>query len=323
MHQTRVGAGRCMCLAVALAIVATAALLAGCGNRVKPATAQRIAVATIFPAYDFARRVGGDRFPVRLLLPPGAEIHGYEPKPGDLAAISKASLFIYVDDSLEPWAKDIVAAAGRPDLRVVVASAGISSSAKEAASGAAPSEAPIAGEAHDPHIWLDPILAAGMADAIADGMALADPEGAPLYRENAAALRKDLEALDLRIAKGLSNAATRTVVFGGHGTFGYFARRYNLDFVSPYKNFSPDSEPSASSVAQLLSVLKASGTGVVFYGELVEPRVARVLAEATGARLELLHGIHSLSSGEMASGANYFTLMEANLGKLEKALGAK
>ncbi len=279
------------------------------GKAVDGQTARSQAVATIFPVYDFARRIGGDRFDVRMLLPPGVEAHGYEPKPSDMAAISNAKLFVYTGDLMEPWARNLAESAGNKNLRIVNASDGIVLAANQ--------------EGKDPHVWLDPLLAIDMVDTIAAGMSAADPDGAALFASNAAALKADLSALDKRIASTLEGAKHRTVIYGGHSTFGYFARRYKLEFISPYPNFSPDAEPSAQAMAALLTALKKSGTNTVFYGELVEPRVARVIADASGAKLELLHGVHNVSKAELESGANYLSIMEANLQKLASALGAE
>ena len=52
-------------------------------------------VTTLFPLYDFAKQVGGERSNVSLLLPPGVEPHSFEPKPGDILKLESADLFIY------------------------------------------------------------------------------------------------------------------------------------------------------------------------------------------------------------------------------------
>ena len=70
------------------------------GNR---ASGRPEVICSIYPVYDFARAVAGEHADVYRLLPAGKDSHGYEPSVGDMAAVSKADLFIYTDDELETW----------------------------------------------------------------------------------------------------------------------------------------------------------------------------------------------------------------------------
>ncbi len=300
-------------LGIFLLLLAASVIVPGivaCSGRRAVSGGKPIAVATIFPNYDFARQVAGDRVEVKLLLPPGVEAHTYEPTPGDMILLGKARLFIYTGEYMEPWAADLVKGADNKKLIVVDTSKGITLTAGH-------------GHEFDPHIWLDPTLAAHMVTTIADGLSTLDPEGAASYAKNAQVFRGKLLDLDARIQAGLKGARLRTIVYGGHFAFGYFARRYGLQYVSPYAGFSPDSEPTPGAVANLIRTMKSTGSTTIFYEELLEPRVARSIAEATGARLELLHGAHNLSREELDKGVTYLSIMEDNLNKLREALGAQ
>ena len=65
-------------------------------------------VATIFPAYDFARQIGGDGAEVRMLLSPGEELQSHEPSPKDIIAIEQCDVFIYVGGESDTWVNDIL-----------------------------------------------------------------------------------------------------------------------------------------------------------------------------------------------------------------------
>ena len=69
-------------------------------------------VATIFPIYDFARNIGGDRVNVTMLLPPATDAHNYELKPEDIVKVSKADIFLFTNFEMEQWAYKIIKAAG-------------------------------------------------------------------------------------------------------------------------------------------------------------------------------------------------------------------
>ena len=67
-------------------------------------------IATIFPLYDMARNIGGEKVAVSMLLPPATDAHNYELKPDDIIKISKADLFLYVNMEMEHWAYKVIAA---------------------------------------------------------------------------------------------------------------------------------------------------------------------------------------------------------------------
>ena len=69
-------------------------------------------VATVFPAYDFARVVAGDAAEVTLLLPPGADAHSYEPTPQDMIAIQNADLFLYTGGESDSWLERVLDSLG-------------------------------------------------------------------------------------------------------------------------------------------------------------------------------------------------------------------
>ncbi len=318
------GAARKAAFEILLLLSAASVIVLGigaCSGRREAAGGKPIVVATIFPNYDFARQVALDRVEVKLLLPPGVEAHTYEPTPGDMILLGKAGMFIYTGEYMEPWAADLVKGVDNKKLIVVDASKGI---ALAAGHGHGEGEAHQShGREFDPHIWLDPTLAARMVTTIADGLSTLDPKGADTFAKNAQGFRGKLLVLDARIESGLKGARRRTIVYGGHFAFGYFARRYGLQYVSPYAGFSPDSEPTPGAVTELIRTMKSTGSTTVFYEELLEPRVARSIAEATGARLELLHGAHNLTREELDKGVTYLSIMEDNLNKLRMALDAQ
>jgi len=311
--------------AAALALAATAVVAA-------PDAARLRVVTTIFPLADWARAVGGDRVEVLQLLPPGVEAHTFAPSPRDVARLRDAGLFVFCGPAMEPWAADLAAGAGLAGARLFQADRHVT---PLASTGAPPDAAHLHGpacdhgHAHgpagdtDPHFWLDPPAAAGVVEALATAFAAADPDGAGGYRQRAEAYVAELRTLHADFETLVRGAASRTVVYGGHPAFGRFARRYGLDFVSPYEGFSPDAKPGPRALASLVRRMRELGTRVVYHEELIEPRVARVLADEAGARLELLHGIHNRTADEQRAGATYLSLQRANLAKLRESLGAK
>ncbi len=175
----------------------------------------------------------------------------------------------------------------------------------------------------DPHIWVDLAHAQQMVDTIAQSLAQKDPKNKNFYLKNAAAYNAKLAALDTRFHKTLSTCKHKTILYGGHFAFGYFAKRYGLSHESPYEGFAPNAEPSPKAIAELIEKVKDTGMKYIYHEELLDPKVARTVAQETGVKLELLHGAHNVSKRELKSGLTYLDIMEANYDKLKVGLSCQ
>jgi zinc transport system substrate-binding protein len=285
-------------------------------------------VTTLFPLYDFARTIGGDKAQVTMLLPPGVEPHTFEPKPEEMIRISRAGLFIYTSKYMEPWAEKIISGIDSKSLRVINAGERVSyrtAAGKDGHEGGTGDNGHDHDHAHtgmDPHIWLDFTNAQLMVDAILDGFVAADPANSTLYRQNAATLKARLAALDQRYRSSLSTCSTRKLLHGGHYTFGYLAARYNLDYHA-LSGISSDSEPSAERMIALVREIKSSGAAYLFAEELLSPRLTETLAKEAGVGVLMLHGAHNVSRDDLSRTVSFFELMERNLEQLQKGLACR
>lgn len=282
-------------------------------------------VATLFPLYDFARNIAGDRVEVKLLLPPGAEPHSFEPRTSDMVMLNHADIFIYTNKIMEPWTEKLLKGTQGREPFVVDASQGVrfiegsidgSEERKSGKHGAGNEH-----EAHgaDPHIWLDFNNAQTMVDTIAGAFIARDPSNKDTYTRNAEAYKARLEGLDIAYQKGLSNCRKKIFINGGHYTFGYLANRYGLRYRAAY-GFSPDAEPTARNLAEISKTLRQEGLDHLFYEELLSPRIADTIAKETGATLLKLHGAHNISKEEFHANRTFIELMERNLDNLMTGL---
>ena len=168
-------------------------------------------VASLFPQFDFARTIAGERAHVSQLLPPGQDSHGYEPSMRELLALGEADLFLFTGEAMEPWAASLVGGA-QEGLTVVDVSAGIT----------AESGHELANEehSHDAHIWLNPLNAIAMCENIRDALITADPEGEAVYRaafacESPAGTYYDYGIAGEQIAFDIPGYAVLEVVYNG------------------------------------------------------------------------------------------------------------
>jgi zinc transport system substrate-binding protein len=282
-------------------------------------------VTTLFPLYDFARNICKDKADVQLLLPPGVEAHSFEPKPADLITISKADVFIYTNPAMEPWATKLLKGVAQPSLSIVDASQG---AAMLTAGKSSHEEEGHAGEAHDhdggvdPHLWLDFKNAAIMVDNMVAAISAKDSANADFYKSKATAYKAELHKLDADFSTGLTNCGKRTFLHGGHYAFGYLANRYGLTYRSA-QAVNPDAEPTPSTIAELLKLVKANGLKYVYAEELVSPRIADMIAKETGVKILMLHGAHNISKDDLAGGSTFIGLMRKNLESLRVGLLCK
>jgi zinc transport system substrate-binding protein len=269
-------------------------------------------MASIFPLKEFAQAVVGELGTVDLLLPPGAEIHTWQPKPSDLVKLSSADVFIFIGEELEPWVDDILRSIKNPGLRVIEASKGITLLCDEGETGHNH-------EALDPHIWLDFANDETICDMIAALLSAIEPDCQQTFEKNAEIYKQKLRALDERYRKSLDRCVQRTIVLGGHGAFGYLARRYKLSQISLY-GLSPDTKPTPRQLMEVINFVKENGIGTIFFEVSISGELARVIAEETGAKTLVLNPGANLPRKMKASDITFLHIMEKNLENLKNGL---
>lgn len=238
--------------------------------------------------------------------------------------MNDAVLFVFTGREMEPWALRIAQSLEGPV--VVDASEGIPLLHNE--DGFSQEEAEHEHEhehehghghhhALDPHVWLDLSLAQRMVDNIAAGFCAADPQNAESYRQNAAVYKAQLAELDRDIQSLVERSKRRTLVFGGRFAYRYFLQRYGLNWVTAYDG---ENEPGMRRVAEVVRYIREHGVRYLFHDEFAEPRIARSIAEQTGAELLLFHMAHNLTREELDEGVTFLDLMRGNRDALTLAL---
>ncbi len=274
-------------------------------------------MTTIFPLKEFSQAVSGDWGTVDLLLPPGAEIHTWQPKPSDLVKLSEADVFIYIGADLEPWVEDILRSVKNPGLYVVQASEGMNLLRNE--KGEDQDHHDHEHGSLDPHIWLDFATDEKIVDRIAGILSKVAPSRQSVFQNNAEIYKKKLQALDEKYRKNLENCDQKTIVLGGHAAFGYLAHRYHLTQISLY-GLSPDSKPTPRQLIDVIEIVKKKGIKAIFFEANISNDLTRVIAEETGAKTLVLNPGASLSKEQKNSGITFLKIMEKNLENLKNGL---
>jgi zinc transport system substrate-binding protein len=276
-------------------------------------------IATIFPIYDMARNIGGDKVSVTMLLPPATDAHNYELKPNDIVKISKADLFLYVNMEMEHWAYKVIAATSSNTRLIPVETGSGITMLPLTGSHADGEEDHHHSSKFDPHIWLDFNNARKMADNIAIALVKIDPRHSDYYLKNAALYKNKLTALDNEFITGLTECKDRTILHAGHWAFAYLANKYGLKYYSVY-NVSADSEPEPQKIMALIQQIKDTKARYIYSEDLINPRLAQMIAVETGAGLLRLNNGHAISKAELSRGVSFLSLMEENLVNLKKGM---
>ncbi len=301
-----------------LAATVTALLIgatAACGDEASGLGGSgRLEVVTAFyPLQFLSERVGADAVAVTQLTKPGAEPHDVELNPRQVADISDAGLVVYLK-GFQPAVDEAVAQEAK-DKSLDVSTAVELLPAEAHEEEHVPGEPEHAEGTSDPHVWLDPVRFATIADKLAERLGQADPGRAAGYTERAATLHRELTELDAEYTKALKSCARREVVTS-HTAFHYLADRYGLTEVG-ITGISPESEPSPQRLAEVAEQAKSTGTTTIFFETLVSPKVAETIAREVGARTAVLDPLEGLTEPD----TDYFSVMRSNLTALTTALG--
>ena len=313
-------------------ILALLLLLSACGQSTEEDTDpdQLTVVATVFPAYDFARAVGGDLADVQLLLPPGTESHSYEPTPADILAVQDCDLFIYLGGESDTWVETILESVELrgQTLRMVDCVPLLEEETVEGMESYEEGhdhdhdEAPGLGEVvgYDEHVWTSPKNAALITRAVGDKLAELDPANADTYAANSADYAAQIEDLDREFADFFAGVEDRTMVFGDRFPLRYFAEEFNIDYYAAFPGCSTQTEPSAATIAFLTDKVREEQISTVWYIEFSNHLVADSIAESAGVKTAMFHTCHNVSADDLAAGATYVSLMEQNLETLRENL---
>ena len=295
-----------------LICVLALALLAGCApaSVQEPEDGKLHIVATVFPAYDFARAAAGDLADVELLLPPGTESHSYEPTPADILKVQSCDLFLYLGGDSDQWVETILEAA-EPTGRTLALIDCVETLEEEHVEGMQEE----VGHHHDEdeddhdhdhlgtvteideHVWTAPANAAAITRQFGEVLAELDSANGERYRANAEKYAEEIDTLDGEFHAFFDSLPDRTMVFGDRFPLRYFAEEFDLRYYAAFPGCSTQTEPSAATIAFLTDKVREEGISTVWYIEFSNHLVADAIA-AHKARLVLLAADASERTGK-------------------------
>jgi len=247
--------------------------VAGCGEGAQPDDGKFKVVTTFTVIADMARNVAGEAATVVSVTRPGAEIHGYQPTPGDLTRALDADLILWNGLNLELWFEQFLGNLGdKPSATV--------------SDGILP--IPIASGAYEgkanPHAWIGADAAMIYIDNIRDALVQHDPGNAATYRTNAEGykerVRETLAPLRARIA---AIPQDKRWLVTCEGAFSYLARDFGLRELYLWP-MNADAVGTPQQVRKVIDGVREHAIPVVFCESTVNTDPAKQVARETGAR---------------------------------------
>ncbi|GAA5226493.1 metal ABC transporter solute-binding protein, Zn/Mn family [Paeniglutamicibacter antarcticus] len=271
----------------ALALSASLVSCAAVASSPPAAADDRPVVLTTFTVLaDIASNVGGDKIRVESITKVGAEIHGYEPTPRDIAKASDADLILDNGLNLEAWFSKFVDELDVPHAVLTEGVAPMDITAEEDAGKP------------NPHAWMSPVNVQQYVENISSAFATLDPQNAKYYAANAAGYKKELQAVQDSLVTGLSALpkAHRALVTC-EGAFSYMARDAGLTekYIWPV---NAESQATPRQITSVIEFVKENEVPAVFCESTVSDAPMQQVVEATEAEFGGMLYVDSLSAAD-------------------------
>ena len=273
---------------------------------------------------DMVKTVGGDRVRVTTLVGPDGDAHVFEPTPADAKAIAGANVVFISGLGLEQgWMPRLIDASGYKGP-VVVTTKGIKPLRMEEEEDEHGHDGASAHHGKpqmvdDPHAWQNLANGKTYVQNIVAGLVAADPEGADVYRGNAQAYVREIDAMDAEVkAKLAAIPQARRKIVTTHDAFQYFGKAYGVELFAP-EGVSTEAEPSAGDVAKMIKQIRSDKITAVFFESMADNRLLSQISKEAGAKIGGTVYSDALSPPD-GPAPTYLAMFHHNVEEFTKAL---
>lgn len=272
-------------------------------------------VADIAPIHALVSQVMDGAGTPTLLVPAGVSAHDLALKPSQARALQRADLVVWVGPEMSPWLGRVLSGNDTDQLVLLTVPRTQVFEARDGAvfdlDGDHEGHDDHTGHEHDhggvdPHAWLDPVNASIWVGAMAEALAVRDPDNATLYRANADRVAADLTALTGRLAVELVPARGRGLI-AFHDAFQYFEARFGLNMTGAIIS-ADDSDPGPARLAALREAVRRGDVACAFAEPQYNPGLLSAITEETGLPVAVLD---PLGAGLTAGPDLYIDLLTA------------
>ncbi len=249
---------------------------------------EKFKVVTTFTIIaDMAKNVAGEAADVESITKPGAEIHEYQPTPGDIRRAQGAQLILANGLNLELWFQKFYQhLSGVPE---VVVSTGITPTGI--------TEGPYNGKPN-PHAWMSPKNAIVYVDNIRDALSHYDPQNAAIYAKNAEAYKQKIQQTLEPLRNELNQIPEdKRWLVTSEGAFSYLANDYGLKELYLWP-INADQQGTPQQVRKVIDAIRKNNIPAIFSESTISDKPARQVARESGSRYGGVLYVDSLSAAD-------------------------
>ena len=281
---------------IALLTILFFALFSGCG-RPMPETGLPLVAVSIQPQKYFVDKIAHNLVSVLVMVPPGVSEHTYEPKPFQMASLSRAVIYFGIGIEFEhAWLARLTGT--YPRLKVVHTDSGIAKMPMEEPAVIGKTEDTHEHEGLDPHIWLSPALVKVQAASITVALCASFPGHASEFRANDSLFMLGIDSLQQEISTLLVHRSDIGPIMVFHPAWGYFTREFGLKQMAIEV---AGKEPSARDLGTILDYARKNHVSTIFVQPQFSRRTAEIIAREIGARIAIADPLAEEWAGNLRS----------------------
>lgn len=321
-------------------LAVTGLVLAACGSGTSNETEQNdtdaLTIATAFyPITEIVTSVTAETsVNVVSLTPAGVGAHDHQLTAKQLDELSQADVVFYLGAGLQPSVEKAVEQLPATITVVDLLDSAVTVPTAEKADDDSHNDEHEEGKestaedehgdehAHgdvDPHVWLDPANVARMTRTVVATLTQIDATQQTQYENNANTYIAELDVLGDEMDNAFTTCTSRALVTS-HDAFGYFAARAKLETI-PIAGVNPENEPSAKELESIAEVAKDAQAATVFFEALLPDGLANTVANAIGAKVDVIDPIETIAQSDLDQGETYVSVQRTNIQKIAAGLG--
>ena len=309
--------------------------LTSCNNN---NTDKPLIVTTLFPQYDMAKNIVGDKFDVVLLPNPGSEIHDFEPTSRQISSIKKSDLFIFSSYEIDSWLNNNAYRVSGDKTVVLNLSTYLDLEHEEEFDHDEHEHDEHEHDEHehehkhdhnhdhgDLHYWTDTTVYLELLEVVSNRIAEIDYNNKDYYLLNAKNYSEKILTLHNSFLDFLNKTENKKIYFSGHNALDSFSKLYNIKITALVDSIKPDADITSVQMIRLINEIKENNINYLFTEELSDPKVSQTIKNELKKKnqdvtLLELHGYHNISKEDNKNNITFYDLLSRNVNNLKEAL---